>query len=160
LLMPSEHRSSRRDIMIIARRFNAGWEAECDKVPKGRLNGPHVLRPASIACSAPKVTANERQCTRIKLSYPELTPRAGILLLIRVYSRAFAVFDLCSYRQSGSPPDYPNVSGETPAVSGRHRPTEYNEGCSGVTSSDVPIYRGEGGFNRGWARINADQAKE
>jgi hypothetical protein len=30
--------------MIIARRFNAGYEGEFDKVPKGRLNGTHVLR--------------------------------------------------------------------------------------------------------------------
>jgi hypothetical protein len=34
---------SRRDIMIIARRFNAGSEAEFEKVPKGRMNGPQVL---------------------------------------------------------------------------------------------------------------------
>jgi hypothetical protein len=26
--------------MIVARRFNAGFDAEFDKVPKGRLNGP------------------------------------------------------------------------------------------------------------------------
>jgi hypothetical protein len=29
--------------MIIARRFNAGSEAGFDIVPKGRLNGAHVL---------------------------------------------------------------------------------------------------------------------
>jgi hypothetical protein len=29
--------------MAIARRFNAGLDAEIIKVPKGRLNGPHVL---------------------------------------------------------------------------------------------------------------------
>jgi hypothetical protein len=96
----------------------------------------------------------------LRKSRRKISPRAGILLSIRVYSRACAVFDLCSYRQSASPPDHPSVSGETLAVSGRHRPTEYNEGSYGVTRSDVPICRGEGGFNRGWTRINADQAKE
>jgi flavin-dependent dehydrogenase len=35
---------SRRDIMIIARHFNAGSEAEFEKVPKGLMNGP-LRRP-------------------------------------------------------------------------------------------------------------------
>ena len=36
--------SSRRDVLRIARRFNAGNKAERPQVPKGRLNGPQARR--------------------------------------------------------------------------------------------------------------------
>ena len=68
--------------MIVARRFNAGHEAEFDKVPKGRLNGRHVLRE--------------------------------FVLPLRVQ------------HQRAPPSDHSRASGETLAVSGRHR-IEFDE---------------------------------
>jgi hypothetical protein len=37
--------------MIVARRFNAGADAEIDKVPKGRLNCRHVLLSVGLTPS-------------------------------------------------------------------------------------------------------------
>ncbi len=45
----SDQALSRRDSMGIARRFNAGMDAELDKVPQGRQNGPHIPRHLELA---------------------------------------------------------------------------------------------------------------
>jgi hypothetical protein len=59
---------------------------------------------------------------------------------IRVHSRFLTCAVIAKVRARLITPAFR----ETPAVSGRHRPTDCNEGSCGVTRSDVPIYRGEG----------------